>query len=156
MFKRKETLKSKGGCSDRRAQQLLRISPHQTLGVPGEKVCLSVHTHTARQHNREADKGPDTKTKTAGFYTRRSRDGEKNKEWLPDEAKEDQDLGWIRAQARPPDFFLSPRGRNKEARRKMNRGNRRETSRRATDPSISKLENRQRAQRNSGTSVAGL
>ena len=46
MFKRKETLKSKGGCSDRRAQQLLRISPHQTLGVPGEKVGLSVHTHT--------------------------------------------------------------------------------------------------------------
>ena len=107
MFKRKETLKSKGRCSDRRAQQLLRISPHQTLGVPGENVCLSVHTHTARQHNREADKGPDTKTKTAGFYTRRSRDGEKNKEWLPDEAKEDRDLGWIRAQARPPDFFLS-------------------------------------------------
>ena len=46
MFKRKETLKSKGRCSDRRAQQLLRISPHQTLGVPREKVGLSVHTHT--------------------------------------------------------------------------------------------------------------
>ena len=55
MFKRKETLKSKGRCSDRRAQQLLRISPHQTLGVPREKVGLSVHTHThtARQHKRE-------------------------------------------------------------------------------------------------------
>jgi len=36
--------------------------------------------------------------------------------------------------------FLSPRGRNKEARRKMNRGNRRETSSRATDPSIASQE----------------
>lgn len=73
----------------------------------GKSASVYTHTHTARQHNREADKAPDTKTKAAGFYTRRSRDGEMNKEWLPDEAKE-TGLGLDQSRGTPTLFLPFP------------------------------------------------
>jgi hypothetical protein len=70
-----------------------RLTKHRVF-PRRKKKSASVYTHTARQHSREGDKAPDTKT-TAGFCTRRSRDRERNKEWLPDDAKEGRAFGWI-------------------------------------------------------------
>lgn len=128
---------------------------HLTVGrFQGKSASVyRVQTHTARQHNREADKAPDTKTKAAGFYTRRSRDGEMNKRIATRRRKEDQDLGWIRAQARPPCFFLSPHGRNKEARRRMDEHGEQEINQPPCLRSLAPQEARswQRAPRNLGT-----
>jgi len=98
------------------------------------------HTHTARQHKREkqtrdrilklqvsirVEAGTGKRTKN-GYRTKQRKTGT----WVGSEHKH----------ALLISSFLSPRGRNKEARRKMNRGNRRETSSRATDPSIASQE----------------
>jgi len=98
------------------------------------------HTHTARQHKREkqtrdrilklqvsirVEAGTGKRTKN-GYRTKRR----KTRTWVGSEHKH----------ALLISSFLSPRGRNKEARRKMNRGNRKETSSRATDPSIASQE----------------
>ena len=116
-----------------------RLTKHWAF--PGRKsASVYTHTHTARQHKREkqtrdrilklqvsirVEAGTGKRTKN-GYRTKQRKTGT----WVGSEHKH----------ALLISSFLSPRGRNKEARRKMNRGNRRETSSRATDPSIASQE----------------